>query len=282
MPKEKTPVTLLDSRLHIEVLDSRDPNVDYDSIVNKSVAVRKHIKAELPDCFDLCHCLTLPIFHKNRKKYKLVARYWIARHIVDEDIKLFPALVFTDPDLKPEVRRIDELENAWRVKQHKPQTGSVEAAPTPKPAKRKSRKGKSGNTKTRTKARDRGWVCPFCKGPLAKSIGDDIYKNENPQDGPHRITCGYKRTNTYDCLFTASLTKPEIDKFRDKNSSIKPRQWLKRVSGKKCPTCGDKVYRRTITKDDGSTEVHERCRKLHLTEGRTCAWDIMITERPND
>lgn len=263
---------LLDSRFSVEILDSRQPGLGYHRQVKKDFHHIHRIPKLLKDQFYLFHSLIFPVFLKRGKKYSLVARYWVLYYVIEQGIRHFPAIVFTDPSLKDEVLALEQLENDLLFSGSKPTTHV--SVPVPKTKKTTDiPEVPSGPTKARANARKTGRICPFCDGPLAVSDKNQKVLNENPGDGPHRVTCGYRRNAPAYCPFTASLTDAEIKLFKDREEPYETENWITHVPEKYCPECRDDVYRRTIHKDDGSIEVHERCRKLHQTRDRTCSWD---------
>lgn len=257
---------LLDSKFRIEILDRFNRNIEiaYHESVKKDLANVATIRSLVHDSYDIFHALCLPLFLKKGKKYLLVARYWILEYLIDKNIERFPAIVFEDKELVPDVLSLEELENALFAGQRKPRTIS------PEPRSRKTPATASRATIARQKARDEGRTCPFCNGPLAKSIG----KDRSSKEGSHRITCAYKSNKRYKCLFTANLTDREFGSY--KLGELRTEQWLKALHGQTCPKCRDQAYVRSIMENDGTVTKYHRCRKVHQSRNSACKWNQLV------
>ncbi|MFA5073198.1 MAG: hypothetical protein WC539_04805 [Nitrospirota bacterium] len=276
-------ISLLDSRFHLEVIDCKsDCDITYHESISKDVLGIDHIHHLLSNSVDLFHSVNLPVALKlkNGKEYQMVARYWVLKYVLDNRKNQFPAIIFEDPELLPEVLKLEKLENEYFMrKESMPEVYKN----VPKLTQKKSKVIKtqpastSRATNRRHASKDSGRRCPFCPGPLAKATGkyNDPQGDLLTQDGPHAIKCGYN-SNKYKCSFVATMTDVEFNDFKNTNKEFLTQEWLVRVLGKTCPVCGDEVYRRTIRKDNGKIEVWERCRKINQSRGGNCSWKTLI------
>lgn len=276
--------SLLEGQFRIELIDRRgDFDINYHSAISKDVSSIADIHPSFAGIAELFHSVNLPIALKlaNDKQYHMIARYWVLQYVIDKGIQLFPAIIFDDPGLVPEVLELVKLENDYFTrKAASTQVNKIILSNPRKKQKRHIKKqpaSSSRATNGRHEAKYSGRLCPFCPGTLRKATG----KYNTPQgdllasDGPNRIHCSYRR-NKYKCTFRASVTKLEIDLFRDKSKDFPTTSWLVLVPGKKCPDCNDDVYARTIRRDNGKVEVWERCRKHFDSGPQVCTWQKRI------
>lgn len=260
-------IKLIEGKFRIEILDrfNRDIDIAYHESVKKDMTNVALIRSFVQDSYDIFHALCLPVFLKKGKKYLLVARYWILDYLIDKRIPAFPAIVFDDKELIPDVLSLEELENSFFAGKKVP-LRTIETKSKKKPG------TASRATISREKAREEGRTCPFCNGPLAKSIG----KDRSSKEGSHKVTCGYKSNKRYKCLFIANLTDREYEDY--KSGELRTEQWLEPLHGKKCPECQDQAYLRTVMDNDGTIKKYRRCRKVHQSKNRTCTWNELAAQ----
>lgn len=212
----------------------------------------------------------------------MIARYWVLKYVVDKGIQQFPAIVFSNQNLVPEVLELVRLERDY-FSRKAISVGIHRTIPTitQKKSKRskKQQTSSSRTTNSRRDAKRSGRQCPFCPGPLSKATGkyNDRQVDLLSSDGPNRIHCGYRR-NKYKCTFRATMTNLEMTLFKDKGKEFPTTSWLALVPGRKCPDCNDDIYIRTIRRDNGKIEIWERCRKHFDSGTEVCTWQKRITK----
>lgn len=277
-------MSILDDRFNIEIIDRKsDYEITYHESITKDVQGIVHIQPLLSKSMDLFHCINLPVALKlkNKKEYQMVARYWVLQYVIDKKKMRFPAIVFEDPELVPAILELETLENDYFMKkdvtprEHRSIPKSHKITNT---SSKKQLTSKSRATNRRHATKDSERTCPFCPGPLAKATGRYITTQGDllTQDGPNTIKCGYSSNKRYKCAFVATMTNIEFADFKNTKKKYPTQEWLVLVPRKRCPVCGDEVYRRTIHKDNGKIEIWERCRKINQSTGRTCSWKFRI------
>lgn len=277
-----TSIGLLNKKFHIEILDRKDRHYEivYHESIIKDANAFDRIQPYLEASYDLFHAIHLPIALKTHegKKYKLIARYWTLQYLINhhDTISRFPAIIFEDEKLVPEVLELEKLENDYFLrKETAPDVSRMRTVKSKsKIGRKKQPDSKFRSTARRRTAKSTGRKCPFCPGPLVKSIGkyNEPQGDLLSQDGPHRISCGYKKNKRYNCSFFATLTNAEYGDFINKDMSYPTTTWIELAPDKICPDCGGKVYTRTRRNLDGTIQEQDRCRKLHQSKDNTCFW----------
>lgn len=187
------------------------------------------------------------VFKENAYSYRLIARHWAYSYYVDCLFTELPCFIVRE---KSSIKKIIDFD-AW-------ETAMLLSHLTNKVIKKPSRA-----TKTRHKLISCGQICPFCSGPLRRSME----KGTTAEVG--KITCENKSNGKINqgkgCDFEAILTKEEIKLFSE--YKLPTQVWLRLAEGKKCPVCGDKVFLREVHRENNH-DFYERCKNYYRKENK--------------
>ncbi len=270
-------IYLIYPKFRIQLLDRADKlvTITYHASVRKDLDFITGMKSHMGGIYDICQSFDFPIFFKSKNSYQLVARYWLLNHIIDEKIDIFPAIVFDDESLIPQVLACEEFYSSLYNKDIPPLTPEI-VTPVPAPKLPEPDvldiliEPASDATKSRQKSKKGQRMCPRpgCKGTLAKSIGKN--KVLKYIGKANQVTCGYKRNKGYFCPFHALLTPYEFERF--KKNDLKTSDWLFLLANEVCGKCGGPVFRRILHDDATHTKTIDHCAKHYLEEQPSCTW----------
>ncbi|MBU4491040.1 MAG: hypothetical protein KKD69_01075 [Euryarchaeota archaeon] len=235
--------------LEIEIKIIKVQDVSLCDKLNRDPEAARSIANFISANSELLKYFYLPIvFKENGHSYKLIARHWAYSYYVDCLVTELPCRVVRDKDCIEKIIDFDARETDMLLRYL-----------TDRAIKKPSRA-----TETRHRAISCGQICPFCSGPLRRSME----KGTTTGVGI-KIACENKSNRKINqgkgCDFEAVLSKEEIKLFSE--YKLPTHVWLRLIEGKKCPVCGDQIFFRTVHKVNNH-DFYERCKGCYRKENK--------------
>jgi hypothetical protein len=214
-------------------LDSQNEIIDSNSFIPDLLP---------PASSELCYAFHLPIFLKEEKQYRAIARKWALRKIVNSGVDSFYAIILTSDANVRDILSYDQEERLRLTVPSHP-TLIKTRQPLMKPTKHTS-------TQNRRDSKKSGKTCPFCGGPINRMTGlTGLASGDNC-----RLGCEYRNITSIMCKFAFEVSEAQFSSKRFKTSRV-----FEKIPDRFCPDCGDDMY---SYKDIESGITRIMCRKV--------------------